>query len=263
MELLKANRIVLAGAVVVGLILGGVTVSLLTGVRTAPDFSQYEAGPERKQAFFSYFLPIVQQVNQDILATRNELLDLRDKSSLSSSQESYVREVAEAFGLTGFEFTDADWATLLRRVDVVPPSLALAQAANESAWGTSRFAVEGNNYFGQWCFQPGCGIVPARRDSGKTHEVAEYRSPEVSVENYVRNLNQHNAYRQLREIRARLRRSEEPISGVALAGGLSKYSERGQDYIDELRQMIRFNELGEYDEALQVATAEGGDTPSG
>ena len=154
--------------------------------------------------------------------------------------------------MENFGGTPAEWETLLRRVDVVPPSLALAQAANESAWGTSRFARDGNNYFGQWCFEQGCGLVPKRRDEGRAHEVATFSSPVESVERYMANLNTHDAYRPLRERREQLRESEAPITGIQLAAGLEKYSERGEEYIAELRSMIRFNNLGAYDK-VQIA----------
>lgn len=252
----RYKTFIIAGTIA-GLLVGGIVAAMLSqnSSSAAPDFSQFEAGPERKQAFFDYFLPIVQERNEEILETRKELAALRAKESLSSSERRSVSRIASEFGIEPFQGSDEEWRLLMRRVDVVPPSLALAQAANESAWGTSRFAVQGNNYFGQWCFSKGCGIVPARRDEGATHEVADFSSPAASVESYIRNLNRHNAYRELRDVRARLRQEEAPITGIALAAGLTKYSERGEEYIDELRSMIRFNKLGQYD-GTQLASLE-------
>lgn len=214
-----------------------------------PDFSEYPAGPARKQAFFDYFLPIVQARNDELLALRRRVLELRAQGpDLAGAEERRMREIAAEFGLRDFDTTDENaWEMLLRRVDVVPASLALAQAANESAWGTSRFALEGNNYFGQWCFEPGCGLVPRSRDADKTHEVAVYGSPVESVERYVANLNRSSAYTPLREIREDLRAQGEPITGLELAAGLRRYSERGEDYIEELQSMIRFNKLTRFD----------------
>ena len=131
------------------------------------------------------------------------------------------------------------------RVDTVPASLVLAQAANESAWGTSRFARRANNFFGVWCFTPGCGITPNRRDAGKTHEVRRYKSVQASVNHYIRMINTNNAYRELREIRAELR-DENRVNGLGLADGLLRYSERGPAYVRELKQMIRYNNLHRY-----------------
>ena len=247
------KHMVLAIAGIALILLAVVAATLLSGPERGPDFSQYEAGPERKQAFFSYFLPIVQKRNAEILETRKALKDMRADGELSSPELRKVRRIADDFGMDEFTPAPEDWAKLMRRVDVVPASLALAQAANESAWGTSRFAREGNNYFGQWCFEVGCGIVPNRRDEGKTHEVAAFDSPAESVATYMANLNRHNAYRELRSIRASLRQEDDDITGIQLAAGLRKYSERGDEYISELRSMIRYNKLSKYDDVRFAA----------
>jgi len=219
-------------------------------VPTVPDFSQYRAGVERKQAFFDYFVPIVQQENKKILVLRDTIIDLRTKTAdLSWFEARKLRKLAATFGLENFDIqAERNWDELLLRASTIPPSLALAQAANESGWGTSRFAVEGHNYFGQWCFTPGCGIVPSKRSKGQLHEVAAFNSPRASVEQYLRNLNRHQAYGELRRIRATLSSNNKPLTGHALAAGLGSYSERGTSYIEELRQMIRFNKLGRFDQ---------------
>lgn len=216
----------------------------------APDFSDYEAGTERKQMFFTYFLPLVQERNQEIRLIRQDIeVWSQDPDALGWWDRGEAEDLAEAYGMDSFDTTKTDdWDRLLSRVDIVPPSLALVQAANESAWGTSRFSREGNNFYGQWCFTEGCGMVPGSRDAGKAHEVASFGSAQESVERYIRNLNSHDAYVPLRRIRASLRDSEQPITGVALAAGLGKYSERGDEYIKELKSMIRFNKLTEYDQ---------------
>lgn len=212
---------------------------------SAPDFTAYAAGPERKTAFFNYFTPIIVDVNKQLAADRRQIQKICDKgNSDAASLESY---------LSKYRIDDADLQQesacqlLLRRADVVPVSLALAQAANESAWGTSRFAKQGNNFFGQWCFTKGCGIVPQSRDKGKAHEVADFRSPADSVESYALNLNSHDAYRPLRVIRQTLREKNEAVTGLALSFGLNKYSERGEEYGKELREMINFNKLNQFD----------------
>ena len=136
---------------------------------------------------------------------------------------------------------------LIRRVDVIPTSLVLAQAANESAWGTSRFAREGNNIFGQWCFDEGCGLVPNRRGEDASHEVRAFASVEAAVRAYFRNLNTHPSYEDLRTLRASMRMQGLPLNSMVLARGLTRYSERGMDYVLELQDMIRINELRERD----------------
>lgn len=215
-----------------------------------PDFSAYDAGAERKGAFFNYFLPLINEQNAEILGTREQLVAWNeDRESLAWWNAWEIELLADDYGMDNFDMeSDAHWDTLLRRVDVVPPSLALVQAANESSWGTSRFAREGNNFYGEWCYVPGCGIVPKKRGKKERHEVADFDSPANSVASYMNNLNYHPAYKTLREIRAGLRAGDDPISGIALAEGLHSYSERGEEYIKELRSMITFNSLSQHDE---------------
>lgn len=221
-------------------------------VPPAPDFTVYEDIEARKEVFFGYFLPLVELRNEEILDLRGELQRLHgQKDSLSARQQRRVEQVAGDYGMETFDVAaEPDWNTLLRRVDIVPPSLALAQAANESAWGTSRFAREGNNYYGHWCFVAGCGLVPDSRVEGARHEVAAFDSALHSVQRYIRNLNSHEAYTQLRSKREQLREEGDPITGLDLAEGLERYSERGEAYIEELQSMIRFNNLDELDEVV-------------
>ncbi len=238
------NRNILVGVSLALLVAIIVVWNLFFSRVTPPDFSQYPAGVERKEAFFSYFAPLMQQANATILEERQTLMSACSDDGTVTSD---VEELAEKYRVAetapeGSSMCDQ----LLQRVDIVPVSLALAQAANESAWGTSRFAQEGNNFFGQWCFKKGCGIVPGSRDSGKNHEVATFDSPADSVESYMLNLNRHDAYEPLRVIRSSLRTREEPITGVKLTHGLNRYSERGEEYGQELRGMILYNKLNEY-----------------
>ncbi|MDX1633699.1 MAG: glucosaminidase domain-containing protein [Marinobacter sp.] len=225
------------------------TVVFSLPVGASPDFSGYDSVEARKQAFFEYFLPLVKERNREILETREKLVQWRQRPG---SVEGWSRDRVEAI-VADYEVSDFDpdsersWQRLLRRVDVIPPSLALAQAAKESGWGQSRFARQGNNYFGQWCFEKGCGLVPRERGSDSSHEVAVFSSAEESVDAYMRNLNRHPAYSSFRALRARMRQQDEPISGAALADGLEDYSARGEKYVTRLRDLIRFNELSRHD----------------
>ena len=248
----KDAKIATIRAFIVAIIIGGLLLLLMRfSADDAPDFTAYEAGDERKEAFFSYFAPLIEAENTELLAVRNELMELRDqRDNLSFFERMSVTSLAEQYEVEDFDLADSDhWDLLIRRIDSVPPSLALAQAANESAWGTSRFALEGNNYYGHWCFVPGCGMIPSDRPEGATHEVADFTSPQESVERYIHNLNHHPAYRELRLRREELRESDSPITGLALATELQRYSERGEAYVEELESMIRFNELTEFDTA--------------
>ena len=215
----------------------------------APDFNKFKAGIERKTAFFNYFSPLINDNNNAIAQTRKQLLQWsKNKTELSAVDSKKIVDLAKRYRVENFNFNNsASWEKLINHVDVLPPSLALAQAANESAWGTSRFVKIGNNYFGQWCFEIGCGIVPKRRSSGKTHEVAVFDNAEGSIELYMQNLNNHPTYQKLRDIRAQLRKENKPIVGKALAAGVVNYSGRGKAYIKELRAIIKFNKLEKYD----------------
>lgn len=246
--LLGISNVSFVGAAV--LLASSIVLTLgLAKAKSTPDFSEFEAGDDRKKAFFSFLLPLIEKQNAELVDLRKEVLELSDdRDQLSFFERAYARDLAERYKIENFSTEDSDaWDSLVRRVDVVPPSLALAQAANESAWGTSRFAIEGNNFYGHWCFVEGCGIVPAARDAGAIHEVADFDSAEESVEKYMHNLNRHPAYNELRELRAKLRKQEEPITGLKVISGLGSYSERGEEYIDELSAMIRYNDLDRHD----------------
>lgn len=219
-------------------------------VSDQPDFESFTSVSERKQAFFSYLLPIIQNANDVILAKRAHIEAISQRYSavnLKKGDERFLDELAQEFKLD-FEKLDLGQKIelLLNRVDTVPASLAIAQAAKESGWGTSRFAREANNYYGQWCFSKGCGVVPAQRGATSGHEVRKFADASASVESYLHNLNTHAAYRELRSIRASLRETGK-ISGLALAEGLGSYSERGYIYVEEIQSLIRYNDLSQFD----------------
>ncbi|ARN76504.1 hypothetical protein BST96_19050 [Oceanicoccus sagamiensis] len=221
----------------------------LIGEPELPDFTQYTQVKEKKSAFFAFMLPLVEQENQRIAALRVALMGLKaEANQLTGSEEDWLQELAGFYRIKDAAAANEKLISdLLLKVDTIPPSLALSQSANESAWGTSRFAVKGNNLFGQWCFKKGCGIVPSGRDNGANHEVAKFSSPRQSVQSYIHNLNTNAAYIPLRALRATNRKEAKPVTGQLLAQGLLKYSSRGEAYVDELQQMIRINKLGQYD----------------
>jgi len=219
-----------------------------------PDFTTFTELKDKKSAFFDFVLPLIEQENRRIAELRLQLQKLQQQESpLTATQQQWLNSLALRYQLDkdkleAGKFSNNELYTqLLVRVDQIPPSLALAQSANESAWGTSRFAVEGNNLFGQWCFSKGCGLVPSDRQSGDAHEVASFASPRQSVESYIHNLNTNVAYQGLRNLRASLRQQTETISGFKVAQGLSNYSSRGDDYVKELQSMIRINKLDRLD----------------
>ena len=202
----------------------------------------------RKSVFVDTVLPLVLRENERLLADRGRLLTLAKRLELGRrlmpANQKWLANVS-----TLYRVPEGDLTELLRRVDVVPPSLAIAQAAEESGWGTSRFARLGNALFGQWTFKPGAGIVPMGRDQGESHEVKTYQVLIHSVRDYIKNLNTLQAYRSLRQIRASYREQDLIPAGYELTTALSSYSSRGQDYVQTLRVIIRQNNLGRFDRA--------------
>lgn len=199
----------------------------------------------KKQVFFRLMSPLVLVSNEKILIEREMIVN-------GNTEDPKIIELAKKYKVIKKEDSSLGKEKrleLLVRVDTLPPSLVLAQAAEESGWGSSRFTIEGNSFFGQWDFS-GNGMVPKeqRKELGN-YGLARFASPLASVEGYMLNINTHNAYRKLRELRASLRADKNEITGLELAGTLAKYSERGQAYIDGLREMIRFNKLEPVDEA--------------
>lgn len=225
------------------------TASLLVDFRQGPpDFSAMENIQLRKQAFFTYLKPVIEEINSRRAAERQRLIamleELRDGKQLSYLQRRQLKFWAQRYELE-FEADDllASAEELLLHLDQLPASMVLAQAAMESAWGTSRFVRDGYNFFGQWCFRKGCGMVPNERQQGASHEVKKFDSPRQAMYAYFRNINSHPAYKQVRKIRAQARAAGKPLSGLEMIAGLQHYSQRGQAYISELRSVIRFNDL--------------------
>ena len=214
--------------------------------KPVPDFSQYTNVKEKKAAFFDYLRPEVEKQNAYLLTLRHYVQTLYRKvlanETLTEDDQERLAWLEDEYRIKPKQSTNAKLLALLQKIDVLPVELVLVQAANESAWGTSRFARKGYNFFGLWCFSKGCGFVPSQRNDGASHEVAKFENLSRATYTYMRNLNRHDAYEDLREIRSRLRANQIPITGVALAEGLMNYSERGAAYVEELQTMIRFNE---------------------
>lgn len=218
---------------------------LEVSAQSLPDFSAITDVKQKKQAFTDFLLPMVNRINHHIEAERNLIIVaqsmLKDEEPLGEAALNFLSRIAQRYQVSiEQQPTVKQLDALLRRVDVLPPGLVLAQAANESAWGTSRFATKANNLFGQWCFVQGCGLVPLARSNGLTHEVRKFKSPEASLQSYMLNINTHRAYQELRALRTQGRK-ENRIDALTLAEGLTHYSERGQLYVKELQQMIRGN----------------------
>lgn len=200
---------------------------------------------EKKRIFFRALLPLVLAENERIRRQRNWLQEQLAVPRLAQDPKlgRRLRRLAHRYGVSG----DLDAADvrerLLRRVDVVPPALVLAQAANESGWGSSRFALEANNLFGEWTYHPDQGLVPARRERGSRHFVRVFPDLRAAVRSYLHNLNTSGAYHGLRLRREAMRQAGADLDALQLAEGLERYSARGRAYVREIQAMIRGNGL--------------------
>ena len=213
---------------------------------TLPDFTGIKDIERRKNEFFAFLQPLVRAENERLLEVRRRLGYIHDHvrfhRPLNRQDSRWLSEMVDEFRSPVTDPTAPEfWDELLRRVDALPEELVLVQAANESAWGTSRFARQGNNLFGQWCFQPGCGMVPAGRPQGATYEVASFESVAESIGSYMHNLNTGKVYDELRRLRAASRATGQDPDAAELAKGLTRYSERGMAYVTEIRAMLRHN----------------------
>jgi Bax protein len=220
--------------------------------RNAKDFSVQD----KKRVFFRLLAPIVLRINELILEDRvraNELTErLAQGQSVTPEDQVWLTELAVKYKLleSTSERLDRDaFAELLRRVDIIPPSLALAQAANESGWATSRFARQGNALFGQWTWGKGLKPTEQRTSEFGDQRIAAFGSTALAAYSYALNLNTQHAYGDLRLKRAVLRQQKQRISGTVLAETLVHYSERGQRYVDDLKTLIRQNQLDDVDDA--------------
>lgn len=228
---------------------GSIDSDELTTNTMLPDFSAINQAPERKQLFIETLRPLVEQKNYLLQNTRDNLHSIKkhyaEHGYLNASDTEQLNRLRGDYQVGRENFPDDGKAIdiLLLRVDVIPAAMVLAQAAIESGWGTSRFAEEANNLFGQWCYTPGCGIVPKQRAVSAKHEVRKFDSVEDALNSYYRNINTHNAYRALRDLRAKIRNDESAFTGSALIAGLGKYCGRGSVYITELRSLIKANDL--------------------
>ncbi len=207
------------------------------------EIKSIENSEERKELFIQIILPLILEENKKIRLERKTLFSILNKNSNSEEEKNWLKSKFKQYGVS-----NRDLATLKIRMDEVPVSLAIAQAAKETGWGTSRFAQEGNALFGQWTYS-GEGIKPAKSNSEENHKVMKFKILKASVRAYQRNLNTHKSYREFRKVRAIQRDVFGTLNSIELVNYLDKYAETGQEYIKILKKIIEQNKLRDFDDA--------------
>ena len=198
---------------------------------------------KRKNMFIKIVLPLVVKENNKIRIDRKRLFTILNKNSNTDIERKWLEKKYKQYGVR-----QNDLSTLKIRMDEIPVSLAIAQAAKETGWGTSRFALKGNALFGQWTWS-GEGLKPENAEKGKDHKVMKFHSLQLSVRAYLRNLNTHSSYKNLRKARTELRNKNKKLDSIILAKYLDKYAETGNQYIEVLQKIIEQNNLKDFDEA--------------
>ena len=207
------------------------------------EIKKIENTKKRKEFFIQIVLPLILQENNNIRLDRKRLFNIINKSKNSEIEKRWLDKKYKQYGVAS-----KDLSILKIRMDEIPVSLAIAQAAKETGWGTSRFALEGNALFGQWTWS-GEGLKPKNADEGKDHKVMKFHSLQLSVRAYLRNLNTHSTYRNLRKARTELRNQNKALDSIILSKHLDKYAETGGQYIEVLQKIIEQNNLKDFDEA--------------
>ena len=202
-----------------------------------------ENSKKRKNLFIQIILPLIIDENNSIKLDRIKLFSILNKSKNTKIEKNWLNTKFKQYGVV-----NKDLSTLKVRMDEVPVSMAIAQAAKETGWGTSRFAQEGNALFGQWTWS-GEGIKPSEAEDDSTHKVMRFKVLQASVKAYQRNLNTHSSYKDFRSVRAELRDEGKKLDSMILSEYLDKYAETGKEYVKILQLIIRQNNLTDFDDA--------------
>jgi Bax protein len=207
------------------------------------EIKMIENTKKRKEFFIQIVLPLIIQENNNIKLDRKTLFSIINKNNNSNSEKKWLDKKYKQYGIKS-----KDLSTLKIRMDEIPVSLAIAQAAKETGWGTSRFAQEGNALFGQWTWS-GEGLKPKEAKEGEGHKVMKFNILQASVRAYQRNLNTHSTYKGFRKARAKLRDLNKPLDSIELSKHLNKYAETGNQYVEVLQKIIKQNKLQDFDDA--------------
>ena len=207
------------------------------------EIKEIESTKKRKELFIQIILPLIIEENNKIKLDRMRLFTILNKNNNTKSEKRWLKKKLDHYGVV-----NNDLSTLKVRMDEIPVSIAIAQAAKETGWGTSRFAVDGNALFGQWTWSEQ-GIKPAGADASSTHKVMKFKVLKASIRAYQRNLNTHSSYRDFRKARAIQRDNNENLNSLELVTFLDKYAETGKEYTVILKKIIEQNSLTDFDDA--------------
>ena len=208
------------------------------------DLKKIKSTQKKKDTFIKIVMPLIIDENSKILDNRKKLFKILGKQNNSRGEKVWLKRRFE-----DYEIKNEDVTELKVRMDIIPVSIAIAQAAKESGWGTSRFALEGNAMFGQWTYGKD-GIAPLEREKNKGHKILKFPMLRSSVQAYKNNLNTHSGYREFRKKRADLRRKNQNISGLELVNYLHNYAATGKEYTDILKKIINQNSLTDFDNSI-------------
>ena len=207
------------------------------------EIKKIENVKKRKEFFIQIVLPLILKENNNIKLDRKRLFSIINKSNNTDLEKKWIEKKYKQYGVPSKDLT-----TLKIRMDEIPVSLAIAQAAKETGWGTSRFAQEGNALFGQWTWS-GEGLKPKDAEKSEGHKVMKFNVLQASVRAYQRNLNTHSSYKDFRQERARLRDQGKALDSIILSEFLNEYAETGNEYVEVLKKIIRQNNLQDFDDA--------------
>ncbi len=207
------------------------------------EINNIASSKKKKEMFIKIVLPLIVKENTKIRIDRKRLFTILNKSSNTDIEKKWLEKKFKQYGVR-----KNDFSSLKVRMDEIPASLAIAQAAKETGWGTSRFARKGNALFGQWTWS-GEGLKPKEAKKGETHKVMKFNSLQLSVRAYLRNLNTHKSYINFRKARSELRSNDKALDSLILSKHLDKYAETGNQYIEVLQKIINQNKLKDFDEA--------------
>ncbi|MBC8315517.1 MAG: glucosaminidase domain-containing protein [Bacteroidales bacterium] len=224
-------------------------VMLALSFMTSVSYAQKRAISSQDKSFLIEFIPKIISANQEVQTDRNRILTCKDEyqrtGKLTDEDEVFLSKTSSKYDINSFKLDDEndqpaflkELSDLLLRVDIIPTKLVMAQAICESAWGRSYFAEHGNNFFGIHCYSKGCGLVPSGNPNGG-FEVKSYPTIEAGIADYIHTLNTVSAYARIRSMRAQMRQEKQPVSATQLAEGLSRYSQKGEEYVSLIQNLI-------------------------